>query len=76
MPSMGTEYDWYPSDVGAADEAQGVAFEWPCPACGEYPDYCAGHGVIGDPILAEVLERHDAGDHTSCVPSAVCGETP
>lgn len=38
-----------------------------CPACGDFPDYCQGHGsLIGDPAGARVLEAHDDGDHTNC----------
>ena len=38
-----------------------------CPACGEWIDYCQGHGNIGDPEGAKVLEMHDEGDHSLCV---------
>lgn len=38
-----------------------------CPACGDYVDYCTGHGQIGDPEGFRVLEQHDAGDHTDCI---------
>lgn len=43
-----------------------------CPACGEVIDYCQGHGPIGDPAGAEVLERHDDDDHTYCRIEAGC----
>lgn len=28
-----------------------------CPACGESPDYCQGHGEIGDPEGAAILQE-------------------
>ena len=37
-----------------------------CPACGSPIDYCQGHGDIGDPFGAMILEAHDYGDHTQC----------
>lgn len=40
-----------------------------CVACGNPIDYCPGHGLIGDPIMALVLERHSNGDHCACHPS-------
>ena len=41
-----------------------------CPACGEFIDYCQGHGEIGDPWGFATLTAHDAGDHESCDPRA------
>lgn len=38
-----------------------------CPACGEYIDYCQGHGELGDPTGFAVLQAHDNGDHSLCV---------
>lgn len=38
-----------------------------CPACGEYIDYCQGHGEIGDPDGHDTLARHDRGDHSKCL---------
>jgi len=38
-----------------------------CPACGEPIDYCQGHGDIGDPLGADILRRHDDGDHAHCL---------
>jgi hypothetical protein len=46
-----------------------------CPACGDWIDYCQGHGEIGDPYGFEILERHDAGDHSECHPAG-CDEAP
>lgn len=37
-----------------------------CPVCGEYPDYCLGHGEIGDPRGYQILQEHMAGDHFHC----------
>ena len=37
-----------------------------CPACGEFCDYCQGHGEIGDPMGAAILMAHDDGDHSGC----------
>lgn len=37
-----------------------------CPACGEYIDFCMGHGPIGDPVGFDVLDRHDNDDHSRC----------
>lgn len=39
-----------------------------CPACGEVMDFCQGHGEFGDPEGRQVLDQHDAGDHSSCNP--------
>jgi hypothetical protein len=39
-----------------------------CPACGEFIDFCQGHGEIGDPWGASILEMHDNGDHSECHP--------
>lgn len=38
----------------------------PCPACGEFADYCQGHGEIGDPDGHEILSNHDDGKHGDC----------
>lgn len=38
-----------------------------CPACGDTPDRCQGHGEMGDPYGRLVLDKHDAGDHSACV---------
>lgn len=38
-----------------------------CPACGDPIDYCQGHGDIGDPLGADILRRHDDGDHSHCL---------
>lgn len=54
--------------------AEWMDMDYPCPACGEYPDYCQGHGEIGDPYGREALQRHARGDHSVCVPSAQCEE--
>lgn len=43
-----------------------------CPACGQPIDYCSGHGAIGDPAGAAVLEWHDAGNHSWCDRRAGC----
>lgn len=37
-----------------------------CPACGEYIDYCQGHGELGDPDGHKILSAHDKGDHSNC----------
>jgi hypothetical protein len=39
-----------------------------CPACGDIIDYCQGHGEIGDPWGATILNQHDGGDHSGCHP--------
>ncbi|WIC89714.1 hypothetical protein SEA_BRAXOADDIE_92 [Rhodococcus phage Braxoaddie] len=39
-----------------------------CVACGEVIDYCTGHGEIGDPDGARIIDAHDNDDHTGCVP--------
>lgn len=43
-----------------------------CPACGSPVDYCLGHGEIGDPRGAAVLEAHDFGEHSTCHASSYC----
>lgn len=45
-----------------------------CPACGEFPDYCQGHGTIGDPEGAAVMVKHYNNDHSTCDPFAECVE--
>lgn len=40
-----------------------------CPACGQFIDYCAGHGDMGDPYGASVLDDHDNGAHHGCHPA-------
>ena len=57
----------YPSD----DEDDDEEYVSVCPACGAYIDYCHGHGDIGDPHGARVLEAHDDGIHDVCHPTAV-----
>ena len=44
-----------------------------CPACGDWIDYCQGHGEIGDPFGADILKLHDLGQHQDCHPDAGCG---
>ena len=34
-----------------------------CVACGEFIDYCQGHGEIGDPVGFAMLLAHDDGEH-------------
>lgn len=43
-----------------------------CPACGDLPDYCQGHGWIGDPVGHDILARHDLGNHSLCHYSSPC----
>lgn len=50
-------------------------YEPRCPACGEYMDFCQGHGEIGDPEGFEILCKHDDMDHSMCAPIA-CDEAP
>ncbi len=45
-----------------------------CPACGDFPDYCQGHGEIGDPFGYSVLVMHDDGTHSFCHYQAECQE--
>lgn len=41
-----------------------------CPACGDYIDYCQGHGPIGDPEGARIIEQHyEADQHQDCHPA-------
>lgn len=40
-----------------------------CPACGSPIDCCQGHGDIGDPVGAMILEAHDDGAHHGCHPA-------
>lgn len=44
----------------------GTGEEYLCPACGYAPDYCNGHGFIGDPRGWRTLFAHDHGDHAWC----------
>lgn len=45
-----------------------------CPACGSPMDYCQGHGEVGDPYGYQILQMHDAGDHSQCHPEECEGE--
>lgn len=45
-----------------------------CPVCGEFSDYCQGHGEIGDPFGSGLLALHEDGDHTACHPRADCSD--
>lgn len=40
-----------------------------CPACGDYMDYCQGHGMTGDPDGFRILTLHDYEDHSECNPA-------
>lgn len=37
-----------------------------CVVCGEFVDYCQGHGEIGDPHGYAIMVAHDNGDHSAC----------
>lgn len=50
------------------DEVTGQVGESRCPVCGEFIDYCQGHGEIGDPEGARILAQHDDDDHSECDP--------
>jgi len=52
------------SGVGTVDDGPDDSER--CPACGEFPDYCQGHGEIGDPAGRAILDKHDQGDHADC----------
>jgi len=41
-------------------------YESRCPACGDYIEYCRGHGESGDPEGYNLLLRHDNEDHRYC----------
>lgn len=43
-----------------------------CPACGDWIDYCQGHGDLGDPDGARILALHDDDDHSECHSMADC----
>lgn len=44
-----------------------------CPACGDLPDYCQGHGPIADPVGSHILYCHDELDmHDKCHHSSPC----
>lgn len=61
-----------PTHGGAADAADDYddhGYIVQCVACGEYVDYCQGHGTSGDPVGAAILAAHDADDHTECHPA-------
>ena len=53
-------------------EAERMAYRDGCPVCGERPDTCLGHGEIGDPTGAEILEDHDDDIHDRCHRLAEC----
>lgn len=37
-----------------------------CPACGDWMDFCQGHGEIGDPVGWSILQAHEGGEHDDC----------
>ena len=39
-----------------------------CPACGDWIDFCQGHGPSGDPVGYVILTAHDDGIHAGCNP--------
>lgn len=43
-------------------------YESKCPACGDFIDYCPGHGEIGDPDGYRILDQHDSDEHRDCDP--------
>lgn len=44
-----------------------------CPACGELPSYCQGHGEIGDPAGFRVVMNHYHNEiHDDCHETADC----
>lgn len=45
-----------------------------CPACGDFIDFCQGHGEIGDPEGHAILALHDDGHHRLCSNRADCYE--
>ena len=49
-------------------------YESMCPACGEFIDYCQGHGEIGDPDGFATLLAHDDGEHSACAWGVDCDE--
>lgn len=46
-----------------------------CPACGDLVDHCQGHGPEADPYGARIIDQHEEGDHSSCVPFGCEGAT-
>ena len=60
------DLDDYPSDEDDDEEYVSV-----CPACGEFIGYCLGHGDMGDPDGAAILDAHDDGIHDVCHPAAI-----
>lgn len=64
--------EWLTTVTGKDDRAEALDVltgetESQCPACGEFIQYCQGHGEIGDPHGAAILAKHDDGDHSDCV---------
>lgn len=43
-----------------------------CPACGDFVEYCLGHGVIGDPDGAAIIMFHEDGRHMYCARGSDC----
>lgn len=43
-----------------------------CPACGQFIDYCQGHGAMTDEAGAEILDLHDADNHQLCHAYSEC----
>ena len=47
-----------------------IDYEERCPACGDFIDYCQGHGELGDPVGLSILMAHDDESHENCHPAA------
>ena len=46
-----------------------------CPACGDYIDYCQGHGRISDPLGYHIVsDHHDFDKHDRCHSASDCRE--
>lgn len=54
------------SQIGTIAEWVATDFAGFCPACGNSPDYCQGHGEMGDPNGYAIIEMHDTGNHSQC----------
>lgn len=47
-------------------------YESTCPACGEYIEYCQGHGESGDNAGWTILNMHDNDIHDRCHENSDC----
>lgn len=70
-PGLPVAGDWDADDYDGTEDDSDITYVSRCVVCAEFPDYCQGHGEIGDPEGYEILIAHDNDtSHTGCHPDA------